>query len=88
MEDQQVNVEPTHQFENIDFNSSADENNKESSHNEEPDQVKINLIESRILRRKTKRKIRYHFSSAQSKANLFQTNYYFRKIQFFPHILF
>lgn len=71
MEDQQVNVEPSHQFENIDFNSSTDENNKESSHNVEPDQVNINLIEVRILRDKIKRKIIYHLSSAQRKAHLF-----------------
>lgn len=40
MEDQQATAEPSQQFENIDFNSSPDDN-KESSHNEEQEQVFI-----------------------------------------------
>lgn len=44
MEDQQVNVEPSQHFENIDFNSSPDhEINKESSNNEDLEQVKFNF---------------------------------------------
>lgn len=38
MEDQQATAEPQH-FENIDFNSSPDDNNKESSNNEDNEQV-------------------------------------------------
>lgn len=42
MEDQQANIEPSQQFENIDFNSSPDhENNKESSNNDDQEQVPI-----------------------------------------------
>lgn len=40
MEDQQAAIEPSQQFENIDFNSSPDDNNKESSNNEDQEQVK------------------------------------------------
>lgn len=39
MEDQPSIVEPSQQFENIDFNSSPDENNKESSNNDDLEQV-------------------------------------------------
>lgn len=39
MEDQQPTIEPSQQFENIDFNSSPDENNKESSNNDDHEQV-------------------------------------------------
>lgn len=38
MEDQQVTAEPSQQFENIDFNSSP-EDNKESSNNDDHEQV-------------------------------------------------
>lgn len=41
MEDQQATTEPSQQFENIDFNSSPDENNKESSNNEDNEQVQF-----------------------------------------------
>lgn len=40
MEDQQAATEPSQQFENIDFNSSPDDNNKELSNNEDQEQVK------------------------------------------------
>ena len=40
MEDQQAATEPSQQFENIDFNSSPDDNNKDSSNNEDQEQVK------------------------------------------------
>lgn len=40
MEDQQATAEPQH-FENIDFNSSPDDNNKESSNNEDNEQVEF-----------------------------------------------
>lgn len=42
MEDQQVTAEPAQLFENIDFNSSP-EDNKESSNNEDQEQVQIIL---------------------------------------------
>lgn len=42
MEDQQTNAEPQH-FENIDFNSSP-EDNKESSNNDDHDQVWFRII--------------------------------------------
>lgn len=46
MEDQQAITEPTQQFENIDFNSSPDENNKESSINEDLEQVRFEFSAS------------------------------------------
>lgn len=42
MEDQQTNAEPQH-FENIDFNSSP-EDNKESSNNDDHDQVLATIL--------------------------------------------
>lgn len=43
MEDQQATAEPSQQFENIDFNSSP-EDNKESSNNEEQEQVTVFVL--------------------------------------------
>lgn len=39
MEDPQSTPEPSQQFENIDFNSSPEENNKTDSNNDEQEQV-------------------------------------------------
>lgn len=39
MEDPQNTPEPSQQFENIDFNSSPEENNKVDSNNDEQEQV-------------------------------------------------
>lgn len=43
MEDPQNTPEPFQQFENIDFNSSLEENNKADSINDDQDQVNYNL---------------------------------------------
>lgn len=39
MEEQQGTPEPLQQFENIDFNSSPEDNNKDNSNNEDQEQV-------------------------------------------------
>lgn len=66
MEEPQSATEPSQQFENIDFNSSPDDNNKESSNNGDQDQV--NSIIKKI--------IFCHFSKRQStiKRNCFVLN--------------
>lgn len=53
MEDQQAITEPTQHFENIDFNSSPDENNKESSIIEDNEQVRIQFYASFKNKKKT-----------------------------------
>lgn len=49
MEDPQNTLEPAQQFENIDFNSSPEDNNKDSSNNDDQEQVKINSLAKSIL---------------------------------------
>lgn len=49
MEDQQeITTEPSQQFENIDFNSSLDENNKDGSNHDEQEQVPNQFHSSRF----------------------------------------
>lgn len=48
MEDQHATIEPSQQFENIDFNSSPDENNKELSNNEDLEQVMESFLHFQI----------------------------------------
>lgn len=39
MEDEQLSQEPSQQFENIDFNTTPDGNDRESSNNEDQEEV-------------------------------------------------